>query len=122
MVKLVLPEPETPALLKILPDWPHRISSELSAVEVVRAARRASKAVKVLSRAREVVASVHLIKFNEQISERASLLEPVTLRSLDAIHLASALSVQPEIGAIVVYDSTLAGAAEKAGLTVLQPR
>jgi predicted nucleic acid-binding protein len=43
-----------------------------------------------------------------------------TLRSLDAIHLATAVHVQPD--AVLTYDERLAGAAEAQGLAVLAPR
>jgi predicted nucleic acid-binding protein len=49
------------------------------------------------------------------------VLEPVTLRSLDALHLATALEVREELSAFVTYDERLAVGAEAIGLTVLAP-
>ncbi len=46
---------------------------------------------------------------------------PVGLRSLDAIHLASALMLQPDLGALVSYDMRLSEAAQKQGIEILTP-
>ncbi len=121
LVKLVLPEPETDALLELLADWQERVSSALAAVEVSRAARRASEDEAVHRRARQVVAGIDLVTIDDEVLRIASTLEPRTLRSLDAIHLASALVLQPDLGALVAYDQRLAEAARLQGMTVLAP-
>ena len=121
LVKLVLPEAESAALLENLAAWPACVSSELARVEVVRAARRASAEPAVEQRAEEVIASLHLLKIDSDILDRATRLEPRMLRSLDAIHLASALSLGDDLGAIATYDGGLATAATACGLTVLAP-
>ncbi|HJX27993.1 MAG TPA: type II toxin-antitoxin system VapC family toxin [Thermoanaerobaculia bacterium] len=122
LVKLVLPEAESAALLESLAAWPVRLSSELARVEVVRAVRRATQDPAVEQRAEEVLAGLHLMKIDSEILGRAARLEPRTLRSLDAIHLASALSLGEDLGAIVIYDNGLATAATDRGLTVVTPR
>ena len=53
--------------------------------------------------------------------EAAMSVEPSTLRTLDALHLATALALRPDLAGIVVYDRTLADAARAAGLTVFAP-
>lgn len=121
LVKLVLPEAETAALVASLSAWPSRITSELARVEVMRATRRATAAPEAEQRAEEVMAGLHLLKIDSDILSGASRLEPRTLRSLDAIHLASALSLGADLGAIVIYDSNLATAAASKGLQVLTP-
>lgn len=121
LVKLVLPEAESTALLSFLGDWAEPISSEIAAVEVVRAARRASSDAQVQKRAAAVVAAIHLLRVDSEILERAAGIEPESLRSLDAIHLASALSLAPEVETMVVYDTDLAAAALEAGLQTLAP-
>lgn len=121
LVKLILPEAETGALLTALGDWPQRITSEIAAVEIRRAARRASGDEAVRRRADEVLAGLHLLRLDAAILDRAARLEPETLRSLDAIHLASALSIGDDLGAFVAYDRALAAATRQAGLTVLAP-
>ena len=52
----------------------------------------------------------------------AAGLAPENLRTLDAIHVASALVLQPDLGAVVAYDSRLIEAARQNGLAVLSPR
>jgi hypothetical protein len=56
------------------------------------------------------------------VLERAAELDPTSLRSLEVIHLASALSIQDDVEAMVVYDERLAAAAEQTGLAVTSPR
>ncbi|MBW8867314.1 MAG: hypothetical protein JF610_08250 [Acidobacteria bacterium] len=52
---------------------------------------------------------------------RAAHIGPLTLRALDAIHLATALSLEPDVDGMVVYDTRLAAAARAAGLRVWAP-
>jgi predicted nucleic acid-binding protein len=122
LVKLVLPEAESDALLASLAAWPVHITSELARVEVVRAARRAKPHPAVEQRAEEVLAGLYLLKIDSDILSEAARLEPRTLRSLDAVHLASALSLGADLGPIVTYDSNLAKAAAGHGLEVLAPQ
>lgn len=121
LLKLVVEEPESPALMADAAAWPHLVSSSLVRVEVPRAARRVSADVAVVARARHVVGSVGLLPLDESVLRRAAEAAPPSLRSLDAIHLASALSLGEDLAAMVVYDRRLADAAEAAGLTVLVP-
>lgn len=122
LVKLVLPEAETGALIELLGSWPQRLSSDMAIVEVSRSARRASAQPAVLLRASQVLAGLHLLRIDEEILSSAAIREPPGLRSLDAIHLASALSLGPDLGAFVVYDAALGLAAKALGIRVLAPR
>lgn len=121
LAKLAWLEDESASLHKMLNSWPDRISSELAHVEVIRAAHRVSTDPAVLGRAREVVAATNLLAVDEEVLELAATVEPHGLRSLDAIHLASALSLGSDLGAMVTYDSRLASAARQAGIKVLSP-
>jgi uncharacterized protein len=121
LVKLVLPEPETGALLELIADWPERISSWLARVEVLRAVRRVGEDGDVHRRAEEVVSRVGLLRIDAKTLNAAARLEPSELRTLDAIHLATALSVGEHLGGVVTYDSRLAQAAESHGVSVLAP-
>jgi predicted nucleic acid-binding protein len=121
LVKLVLPEEESGALLESLSVWPVRVTSELARVEVMRAARRATARLGAEKRAEEVMAGLYLLKIDSDILTGAARLEPRILRSLDAIHLASALSLGTDLGAIVIYDGNMASAAAGHGLRVLAP-
>lgn len=121
LVKLVLPEKETSALLSALEHWPERVTSEIALVEVVRAARRASDSAQVRERARQVMEAIHLIRLDRDLLDSATRLAPVTLRSLDSIHLASALALGSDLGAFAAYDRGLRHAARLAGVKVLAP-
>ena len=66
------------------------------------------------------MAALHLLRMEESILESASTLAPARLRTLDSIHLASALSLETVAG-MIVYDSRLAQAARDCGLKVLAP-
>jgi predicted nucleic acid-binding protein len=121
LVKLVLSEKESQALLESLSVWPVRVSSELARVEVLRAARRATAQPAAEKRAEEVMAGLGLLKIDSDILSAAARLEPRILRSLDAIHLASALSLGADLGAIVIYDGNMSTAAANCGLRVLAP-
>lgn len=71
--------------------------------------------------AERVVAQIAVVEISEAIRTRARLLEPVTLRSLDALHLATALEVGEELDAVVTYDAHMADAGKTLGLRVLSP-
>lgn len=121
LVKLILPEEETLALFRLLLSWPYRLASQIGFVEVNRAVRRASMDHVVLRRAEEVLSTIHFMELRMDALGEAVCLEPLHLRSLDAIHVASALTLKPEIGAFVTYDRTMADAARRLGLKVLSP-
>ena len=116
-----MPEKESGVLQKSLSAWPVRVTSELARVEVLRAARRATEQPGIEKRAEEVMAGLYLLKMDGDILSEAARLEPRIVRSLDAIHLASALSLGADLGAIVTYDGNMATAATSCGLRVLAP-
>jgi predicted nucleic acid-binding protein len=64
---------------------------------------------------------VALREVSARIADQAAALTPASIRSLDAIHLASALELGPELAAFVTYDARLAEAAAAAGLPVVAP-
>ena len=121
LVKLVVAEPESSALLARLGAWPRRVSSALALTELPRALRRAGFGGRVRRRAREVLGRLDLIDMDRRILWAASALEPSTLRALDAIHLATALAVREDLDAMVTYDRRLGAAAERAHLEVVTP-
>src|SRR5579884_2432398 len=71
--------------------------------------------------ARGLLAAMWRGRLDEPLLDRAGELEPRTLRSLDALHLAAALAIGPELGAFLTYDERLAEAARGVGLTVHAP-
>lgn len=121
LVKLVLPEPETTALTELIGEWPERISSALSRVELLRAVARAGAGKDTLRRAETVVSRVGLVRVDDEVLGVASRLDPPELRPLDAIQLATALSIGEDLGGLVAYDSRLAEAARASGIPVLTP-
>ncbi len=110
LVKLVVAEPETPALLAFLAGWPHRVSSALARVEVLRAVKRAKAGPAVRRRALRVLAHVAQVRIDELVLAGAARIAPDELRTLDAIHLATAQSVD-DVAGIVTYDVRLRRAA-----------
>lgn len=122
LVKLVAREPETPALLSLLEPRPEVVSSALARVEVLRAVARAGRTSDTLARAEAVLSRVVLVAMDGEILDGAASLQPAALRSLDAIHLATALILHPEADMFVSYDERLNAAAALAGLRVVTPR
>ena len=122
LVKLVAREPETSALLSLLEPRPEVVSSALVRVEVLRAVARTGRGSETLERARSVLSRVVLVAMDSWILDAATSLEPAELRSLDAIHLATALTLQPEADMFVSYDERLNTAAAGVGLQVVTPR
>lgn len=122
-MKLVARETETDALLEWLRVRPIRLTSVLSKVEVGRAAGRVAEVTRdngLIARASAVLATLAVVGISDAIAERAALLRPSTLRSLDAVHLATALLAGP-LEAFVAYDDRLLQAARDAGLSVARP-
>ena len=121
LVKLVLPEAESEALLQCVVDRPDRVTSQIAMVEVLRAARRASDDPAVEQRARQVLAGVHLLGLDDATLDAAATIEPRRVGALDAIHLATAIDLGPALESMIIYDSALADAARSAGIQVLAP-
>lgn len=119
-VKLVVAEPESQALRDRLLHWPERVSATLLRTEAVRALR-ASGNESLVGPARRLFGGMQLIRLDEPILDRAGELGAPHLRSLDAIHLAAALSLGPDLGVLVCYDDRLARAALDQGLEVESP-
>ena len=118
-MKLVVEERESNALRDLFGREPAQVACAIVEVEVVRAVRRALP--ELVSVAQRVVAHVTVIEPTERIRARAALLDPATLRSLDALHLATALEVGDDLTCVVTYDSRMAAAAKALDLAVLAP-
>jgi predicted nucleic acid-binding protein len=118
LVKLIQLEPETAALLAGLRDWPEQVTSAIAEIETHRAANRAGVSEAAVD---DVLGRVGLIDLDEPVRELARRVGSPALRTLDAIHLASALSLGAELGAFCCYDERLADDAGRAGLLVVAP-
>ena len=119
-VKLVVVEAETGALRawfkKVSADI---VSSDLLRTELLRATRRG--APDAMEQARAVLDSVTLLTVTTSILERAGELDPNLVRSLDAIHLASALQLGDDLEGIIGYDTRLTDAARLHGIKTISP-
>ena len=117
-IKLVRGERESAALRRELEER-ELLSSALLTVEGRRAARRYGELAD--RRARAALATITLIELDQRVLEAAAELDPVELRSLDALHLATALSIGDDLDRVYCYDNRLAAAAEALRLDVRQP-
>lgn len=118
-MKLPLREVESRALLEELAEWDGYLSSALLAVEAIRACGRYGRAYEV--DARSFLEGVALLPLDSAVLDLAASLGPAQLRSLDALHLATALSARDELGVFFTYDQRLGAAAAERGLNVSQP-
>jgi uncharacterized protein len=120
LVKLVVAEPETAALQAWIAAAPRTpVSCDLARTELVRSVRRA--APDQLLRARDVLDSVTLFEVTTSMFEAAGLLDPSILCTLDALHLAAAITLGDELECIVTYDDRLAAAARANGVRTTSP-
>lgn len=100
----------------------HVASSVVSKIEVHRAVRRAMpEPAKTLALVEQVLERIDLVLLHSGVVEQAMRVAPPELRSLDAIHLASAFEFADQLDAFVTYDRQLARAASDAGLPVDSP-
>ena len=118
-VKLVLDEPESQALDVALDDW-RWTSSALLEVEATLTVRRRDAGR--LDALRALLGAVRMIDIDAAVRRAAGDLPDPSLRSLDAIHLATALSLGDRCSAFFAYDERLIAAARAHGLTVTVPR
>lgn len=121
LVKLVVLEPESGALRAFLRGHPSRLSSALAEVEVPRALRRAGYGAAEQRRAATLLTHVVLVDVDRHVLRSAAALAPPDLRSLDAIHLATALALGQDLAGLVTYDQRLADAAIDADVEVWSP-
>jgi predicted nucleic acid-binding protein len=122
LVKLVQHEAESEALRRYLRAHAsdQRVASELVRLEVVRSVLRGGPAA--VAHARRQLARLYLVVMDRQVLDQAATLAPGSLlRSLDAIHLATAQLLGSELRSIVTYDARMAEAATGLGLSVAAP-
>ncbi len=120
-VKLAVEEPETEALRGYLAGYAgRRISSALLRTECLRAVRQLG--TEALATVREGLRRVDLVAIDDRILDAAGILEPRVLRTLDAIHLATAMAVGDDLESIVTYDERMAEGAHLLGLPTAAPR
>lgn len=117
-LKLLVAEPETPAMRAWFSDGPSCWSSQLLVTEALRAAGRLGLDGAAVELALD---GVSLVLPAATTFHRAASLSPGELRSLDALHLATALELGADLEAVVAYDRRLVEGARVAGLPVMTP-
>ena len=119
IVKLAVEEPESAALRRYLRRRRPFVTSALARTEVARALLPLGQAA--VRRGQDVLSRVDLVRVNERVLSTAGALLPVELRSLDAIHLATAQQLGTDLARVVTYDERMAAAAEALGWSVAAP-
>jgi predicted nucleic acid-binding protein len=119
LVKLAVAEPESKALRQYLRRNRPHVTSALARTEVARALLPLG--ADAVDRGTGVLQRFELIRISDRVLRRAGALEPITLRSLDAIHLATAQLLQPGLRSIVTYDERMADAARAMKIQVRAP-
>jgi predicted nucleic acid-binding protein len=120
IVKLAVAEPESGALRRFLSRRQPLVTSALARTEVARALMPSGAAA--VSRGADVLQRIQLVRINDRVLREAGSMEPAELRSLDAIHLASARQLGSLVKHVVTYDERMADAATALGWSVAAPR
>lgn len=134
LVKLILTEPFSNRLVEYISENGHveHVSSELAVTEVRRALRRNNLAVpggrgeavldRNLARADELFdSSISVLEITKPILDMAGDFVEPTLRSLDAVHLATAATIASALTAFITYDDRLEKIAQVVGLPAVRP-
>lgn len=119
LVKLVVAEPESEALRRFLRRRDERVTSALARVEVLRAVR--AQGEPAMKRARRVLAAIRMLRIDDGVLEAAARLDPRVLRSLDAIHIASARELGSDLESLVTYDRRMHEATLMLGISARAP-
>lgn len=120
IVKLAVRETESAALRRYLRRRSPLVSSSLARTEVLRALLPAGGDAVVAGR--KVLTRLDLVRISNTVLNEAATLLPADIRSLDAIHLATASRLGRDLGPIVTYDDRMAEAARQLGHRVVAPR
>lgn len=119
IVKLAIREAESTALRRYLRRRRPLVSSALARTEVLRALLPSGESA--VRRGRDALSRLDLVRVNDRILGSAGILLPSDVRSLDAIHLATAQQLGGDLGQFVTYDERMAVAAKGLGLKVASP-
>lgn len=120
IVKLAVREDESVALRRYLRRRRPLVSSSLVRTEVLRALLPGGD--DAVAAGRKVLTRLDLIRISTGVLDDAAVLQPADLRSLDAIHIATARRLGRDLGTIVTYDERMAEAASDLGHHVAAPR
>lgn len=118
--RVLLGEPDAPAVLSALADFDQHVASRLLRIELRRLALRHD----VLGHADQLLGGVALVPIDEPVLAAAETMPPAAVGTLDAVHLATAvrLAAGAAVDAVLTYDVRLAEGARHHGLEVIEPR
>ena len=102
-IKLLLTEDETPALRTALIEWPDLVSSEILFIEAHRVGVRENRQADVAT----LLQGVTLVGYTPAVRQRAATIGTAQLRTLDALHLATAEALGDDLGVIFTYDKRM---------------
>ena len=117
----MLEEAESAALEHEIGEDDRLATSLVGRIELRRAIERNAPTDRERARREHIDGRLTVIDLTDATSAEAATVPPPGLRTLDAIHLAAALLLKPELAAFVVYDRRLAEAATALGLPVSSP-
>lgn len=120
-LKLIVKETESTAVRTFLANRDaRRVSSALLRTESLRAVRNLGP--DAVGTVREGLRRVDLVGIDDRILDAAGTLEPLVLRTLDAIHLATAMAIGDDLDVVITYDDRMVEAARLLGLATATPR
>ncbi len=119
IVKLAVQEPESAALRRYLRRRRPLVSSALARTEISRALL--TLGTEAVQRGLDVLARLELARLSDRVLIAAGTLLSADLRSLDAIHLATAQDFGADLARLVTYDARMTSAARRLGITVSAP-
>lgn len=117
--RVLLGEPDAPAILRELGSFDQRVASRLMRIELMRLGMREG----VLAQADQLLTGVALLPVDDDLLAAAETIGPPAVGTLDAIHLVTALrlSTAGRLDALMTYDVRLAQAARERDIVVLAP-
>ena len=118
LVKLVLRESESDELRTFV-GAREMVSSQLARTELIRAIAREQP--ESVPEAEDLVSEMTLIALSRLLTAQAAWMKPPALRSLDALHVATAASMAGDLEVLVTYDRRMVEAGQMAGLPVASP-
>jgi predicted nucleic acid-binding protein len=119
IVNLAAREPQSMALRRYLRRRRPLVSSALARTEGLRALLPAG--AEAVARGRRVLQRLDLVRVNDRILNAAGELHPADLRSLDAIHLATALELGRDLTVVVTYEERMTTGAKRLGIRTAHP-
>jgi uncharacterized protein len=119
IVKLAVREPESAVLRRYLRRKRPLVTSGLARTEVMRAVLPFGTAA--LDRGEDVLSRLDIVRINDRVLRKAGTMLPAETRSLDAIHLATAVLLGDDLAKLCTYDDRMGAAAKALGISVIAP-